>query len=124
ADSGAKRYANQHIDPIANADANGLRADRGSAAGNQPRKRRTPENARWRGMNTLHTLLKVDPSHALMLRAVQWLDWGRTLIFDISAGDAGTFALRFDDCREMRWRIYAHETDGEATPIVDFAPGR
>lgn len=75
-------------------------------------------------MNTLHTLLKVDPSHALMLRAVQWLDWGRTLIFDISAGDAGTFALRFDDCREMRWRIYAHETEGETTPIVDFAPGR
>ena len=75
-------------------------------------------------MSALHSLLKVEPTIALTLRAVQWLDWGRTLVFDISAGAAGTFALRFDDCREMRWRIYAHETEGEVTAIVDFAPGR
>ena len=75
-------------------------------------------------MSALHILLNVEPTTALTLRAVQWLDWGRTLVFDISAGAAGTFALRFDDCREMRWRIYAHETAGEHTPIVDFAAGR
>ena len=75
-------------------------------------------------MSALHTLLKVAPTTALTLRAVQWLDWGQTLVFDISAGTAETFALRFDDCREMRWRIYAHESGGEETAIVDFAAGR
>jgi hypothetical protein len=66
-------------------------------------------------MSGLHILLNVEPTIALMLCAVQWLDWGRTLVFDISAGDAGIFVLRFDDCREM---------EGEETPMVDFAPGR
>jgi hypothetical protein len=75
-------------------------------------------------MSALHTLLKIEPDNALTLQAVQWLDWGRTLVFDISAGAGGRFALRFNECRETRWRIYAHETDGETTPIVDFAPGR
>lgn len=75
-------------------------------------------------MSALHTLLDLEPTAPLILRAVQWLDWGRTLIFDISAGDAGRYALRFEDCREMRWRIYAHETEGDQTPIVDFTAGR
>lgn len=75
-------------------------------------------------MSALHTLLNVETTNALMLRAVQWLDWGRTLVFEISAGEAGTCDLRFDDCREIRWRIYAHETEGAETPIVDFAAGR
>jgi hypothetical protein len=75
-------------------------------------------------MSALHTLLNVEQTVALTLRAVAWLDWGQTLVFDISTETAGTFALRFDDCREMRWRIYAHETTGDHTPIVDFAAGR
>ena len=75
-------------------------------------------------MTALHHLLNINPTNALTLLVVKWVDWGRTLIFNISAGEAGTFTLRFDDCREMRWRIYAHETQGEVTPIVDFAPGR
>lgn len=72
---------------------------------------------------TLHTLLGIDSQAALTLHEMQWLKWGQSLVFTLSAGDA-RYTLRFDDCRDMRWRIYAHETDGMVTPVVDFAPGR
>jgi hypothetical protein len=75
-------------------------------------------------MSALHTLLNIDQTVMLVLRSVQWLDWGQTLVFEIRVGEAERFELRFGDCREMRWRIYAHETTGDETPIVDFAPGR
>jgi hypothetical protein len=75
-------------------------------------------------MSALHALLSLEPTTGLTLRAVQWLDWGRTLVFEIYAGATGTYTLRFDDCREMRWRLYTHETQGGETPVIDFAPGR
>lgn len=57
--------------------------------------------------------------------AVQLLDWGRTLIFEGTAGEQ-IFTLRYDDCREMRWRAYAafDPAENAPTPIVDYAPGR
>ena len=75
-------------------------------------------------MSALHTLLNVDSSAALLLDHVEWLNWGQSLVFSLRGGEAAQFELHFDDCREIRWRTYAHETKAQATPIVDFAPGR
>lgn len=75
------------------------------------------------GENPLYALLHLPADTSLVLRAMHMLDWGRTLHFE---GDAGgrAFHLTFEDCREMRWRIYAHLDSGGDTPLVDFAPGR
>jgi hypothetical protein len=69
-------------------------------------------------------LLNLPTETPLTLRAMHLLDWGRTLHFE---GDAGgrAFHLTFEDCRELRWRVYAHLDAGSLdTPLVDFAPGR
>jgi hypothetical protein len=75
------------------------------------------------GENSLLTLLNLPAETPLTLRTLHVLDWGRTLHFD---GDAGgqAFAMTFEECREIRWRIYAHLDAGGETPLVDFAPGR
>jgi hypothetical protein len=74
-------------------------------------------------MSGLQTLLNVPPESAVLLRRVELVDWGRALVFVLRA-DEKNYELRFDDCREMRWRIYAHESEGDETPVVDFVPGR
>lgn len=77
-------------------------------------------------MSALHTLLNVNDESTLIFTQMQWVNWGRSLVFTVKADDA-VFELRFDDCREMRWRIYAHENEDAvqtATPVVDFAQGR
>lgn len=57
--------------------------------------------------------------------------WGRTLRLMMQADDANStaFALVFEDCREINWRIFVHQADdsGRAFPqttLVDFAAGR
>lgn len=68
------------------------------------------------------TLLGVPPETPVTITTLDVLDWGQTLVFRGAAGGQA-FVLRYDDCRELRWRIYAHETGG-ATELVGFAAGR
>jgi len=74
---------------------------------------------------TLQSLLDLPDDTAIIITDLKLLGWGRTLVFTGLAGEAGDqpFELRYDDCRELRWRIYVSETTG-ATPLVSFAPGR
>jgi hypothetical protein len=74
-------------------------------------------------MSALHALLNVAPDAVVQVRRVELVDWGRALVFSLRVEER-EFTLRFDECREMRWRIYAHESEGDETPLVDFAPGR
>ncbi|MEP7292237.1 MAG: hypothetical protein ABI835_10655 [Chloroflexota bacterium] len=73
-------------------------------------------------LQALTVLLGVPEDTPVILQRLDELDWGRTLVFTGTAGTQG-FQLRYDDCRELRWRVYAHETGG-ATAVVSFAPGR
>jgi hypothetical protein len=66
--------------------------------------------------------LGVPEDAPIMLTRLRVLDWGGTLVFEGTAGDQ-PFELRYTDCRELRWRVYAHER-ADATPLVSFAPGR
>lgn len=49
-------------------------------------------------------------------------DWGRTLVLTGRVGSQ-PFELRYGDCREIRWRVYAADA-AAATPLVGFAAGR
>jgi hypothetical protein len=74
-----------------------------------------------KGENPLYGL---PPDTPLTLRALHVRHWGRTLHFE---GDAGgrAFTMTFDDCREIRWRVYAHLDESALdTPLVDFTSGR
>ena len=74
----------------------------------------------------LTTLLGVPEDAAVTLQSLDVRDWGQVLVFAGKAGEQA-FELRYDDCRELRWRVYAHEQTGvhaTETPIVSFAPGR
>jgi hypothetical protein len=70
----------------------------------------------------LTALLGVPDDAAVTLQSLDVRDWGQVLVF-VGKADEQAFELRYDDCRELRWRVYAHEQPGE-TPIVSFAPGR
>lgn len=75
---------------------------------------------------TLAALLELDSEDTpIVLLSAQWLDWGRILVFEGKVGDKA-FTLRYEDCREIRWRAYVALDDapGMPTPVVDFAPGR
>ncbi len=71
----------------------------------------------------IHTLLAIADDTPITLTDLTVSGWGRALIFRGLAGER-PFTLTFDDCREMRWRIYAHLDVSEPTPLVEFAPGR
>ena len=70
----------------------------------------------------LPALLGFPADAPVILTRIEVLDWGRTLVLYGQIGDQ-PFALRYADCRELRWRIYVHERR-DATPVVSFAPGR
>lgn len=75
-------------------------------------------------MTRLHELLGGSLDTPIVLTAVQLADWGRTLVFTGTAGET-RFTLRYDDCREFRWRTYvSFDAPDTPTPLVDFAPGR
>lgn len=77
-------------------------------------------------LETLTRLLDVPDDAPVMLHALDVRDWGRVLVLSGVAG-AQPFVLRYDDCREFRWRVYAHEQLGGAIPktaVVSFIPGR
>ncbi len=73
-------------------------------------------------MKNLSNLLADRP---LILTDLRLIDWGQTLILTGTAGTAGDqpFELRYDDCRELQWRVYVHQ-DSTPVQLVDFAPGR
>lgn len=71
-------------------------------------------------------LLGVPDDMLVMLHALDVREWGRVLVLEGTAGRL-PFVLRYDDCRELRWRVYAHEQAGGAIPetaVVSFITGR
>lgn len=78
------------------------------------------------------------PYGAYTIENVHFINWGRDLIFDCVYDPAGpskpvAFSLIFKDCRELRWKAYAHldvESNGThlnqqpVTPLVDIRFGR
>lgn len=75
------------------------------------------------GLEVLYEALGVPEGSPMQLTDVWVGAWGRDLVLEGECGDV-RFELAFDDCREMRWRVYTHENDGEPTALVDFAAGR
>ncbi|NWF69039.1 MAG: hypothetical protein HXY40_08130 [Chloroflexi bacterium] len=75
------------------------------------------------GLTWIYQALGVESASPLWLSALRIGDWGRILLLE---GDCGEirFTLIFSDCREQRWRSYAHEQAVESNRLVDFAPGR
>ena len=71
----------------------------------------------------IHEILKLDHDAPILFTQLHVEGWGRSLIFDGIAGDV-RFTLTFDECREMRWRVYAHLDATEPTPLQDFVAGR
>ena len=74
------------------------------------------------GAGTLQALLGVPVAAPVILTRLELVNWGETVIFGGIAGDIA-FELRYLNCRELRWRVYVHESAG-VTPLVGFAPGR
>ncbi len=70
----------------------------------------------------LHLLLGSPPDAPVLLERLETLDWGAALVLAGRAG-AQSFALRYDDCRDLRWRVYASER-AAVTALVSFAAGR
>ncbi len=75
---------------------------------------------------TFAALLDLPAETPITFDKIDLIDWGRTLVFGGSAGDAEhgvAFTLRCDDCRDLHWRVYVHDT-AATTALVGFAPGR
>lgn len=76
-------------------------------------------------MDELNTILGFPSETRLIITRMDLLDWGRTLRFQGVAGDERIlFTLTFDDCREIKWRVFAHTERGGESELADFAPGR
>lgn len=69
-----------------------------------------------------YALIGIEPAAPVILTRLDVLDWGATLVFTGTAGDH-SFTLRYTDCREFRWRTYAHDT-ADSAELVSFAAGR
>ncbi len=77
--------------------------------------------------------LALHPYGALTILAFEMRDWGQELVFTClyDPGDPGRPArvrLVFGDCRDIRWRVYAHLAPGAddampPTPIINLALG-
>jgi hypothetical protein len=82
----------------------------------------------------LSELLGLHPYGSLVMSDLQMVAWGRDVIFACVYDPGGpskpvAFKLVFKDCREMRWKAYAHlAADGgegqPATAVVDFRLGK
>jgi hypothetical protein len=73
-------------------------------------------------LDALHALLGTPADTQVVLERLDLLDWGAALVFTVRVGERA-FTLRYNDCRELRWRVYV--TDPAAsTPLVSFSPGR
>ena len=67
-------------------------------------------------------MLSLSEDVPVILTRIELIDWGRTFIFTGTAGDQA-FTLRYDDCRDLHWRIYVADNPGTTT-LISFAPGR
>jgi hypothetical protein len=78
------------------------------------------------GLDALRPLLDLPADGTVEVLAVHLDDWGRSLRLvcrtHVKTGDARPFALVFSDCRDMRWRIYAHHS-GQTAALVDIVLG-
>lgn len=83
-------------------------------------------------MNSLCEVLGVDPMGEFCVNDVQFVQWGRDLIFGCAYRQNETalpitFRLVFTDCRELRWKTYAHASYESlvipSTVLVEFTPG-
>ncbi|MBZ0275373.1 MAG: hypothetical protein K8I60_04480 [Anaerolineae bacterium] len=73
-------------------------------------------------------VLDAWPSGAFWIDAVQVLDWGARLVFDCRYQPDGTdkmmtFQLVLNDCRDLRWRVYAHSGGSGPVTLVDIRLG-
>jgi hypothetical protein len=75
--------------------------------------------------------LGVDAEGDLTITDLQFVSWGRDLVF-VLAYRAGigapelSFRMLFTDCRELRWKTYAHGPQGvmtNPTELVEFGVG-
>lgn len=74
----------------------------------------------------LNQLLAIPAESTFVVLGLDVQDWGRVLRlpcrYTTPSGDSGAFDLMFDDCREMRWRLYTHY-QGDTPALVDLAFG-
>ncbi|MDX2161747.1 MAG: hypothetical protein SF162_10510 [bacterium] len=71
----------------------------------------------------LTEMLNIAADTPVTLDEVRVDGWGKTLTFTGRAGEL-RFVLQCDDCREMRWRTYAHAEADQPTAVIEFKPGR
>lgn len=84
------------------------------------------------GLQQLEATLDVGPDGEFRINDIQFVRWGRDLVFTCEhrAGESAVplaFTLMFTDCRELRWKTYAHVAESSLIPsamLVDFAPGQ
>ncbi len=69
--------------------------------------------------------LAIHPYGALTIHALRLVAWGRDVVFECVYDPGGPskpvpFKLIFRDCREMRWKAYAHldVEAGEQQPVT------
>ena len=81
----------------------------------------------------LAEVLGVNAAGEFRINDVQFVQWGRDLIFscEYRADERSiplAFQLVFNDCRELKWKTYAHTTYESpvipSTPLVDFSAGQ
>ncbi|MFN8372563.1 MAG: hypothetical protein U0694_06765 [Anaerolineae bacterium] len=75
------------------------------------------------GLTALYEALGAAEGSAVELMDMWVGAWGRDVVMEGECGGI-RFKLAFDECREMQWRVYAHENDDQPTALVDFAAGR
>ncbi len=77
-------------------------------------------------LDRLAESLSIAPESSIVVLGLDVADWGRLLRlpcrYTTPTGEIGAFELIFDDCREMRWRLYTHY-QGETPALVDLAFG-
>ncbi|MCA9905329.1 MAG: hypothetical protein KC547_15840 [Anaerolineae bacterium] len=74
----------------------------------------------------LTEVLTIPAESTFVVLGLDVQDWGRVLRlpcrYTTPDGASGAFALIFDDCREMRWRLYTHY-QGDTPALVDLTLG-
>ena len=77
--------------------------------------------------------LGLVPGGGFAITDIQMVQWGRDLIFecvyqtaaiDLAPDDPVLFRIIFHDCREIRYKVYAHisiHEQGQVTPTADIA---
>ncbi|GIK29819.1 MAG: hypothetical protein IT298_11705 [Chloroflexi bacterium] len=74
--------------------------------------------------------MELDPAGDMFITDLELNRWGRELVFVCEYVSPSAlsvpFRLRFTDCRDLRWKTYAHAAFDELPPsaeLIEFAPG-